>query len=192
MDSRHTGLVNSFGSEVKDRILTGGLYHLNVPNPNLIEQVSGNVEDGPQLHFSLLDGGYIDNTGISLCLHYMLNKYESGKTLPTLVSLFQGISFESNMKELRNLYENDGGMLEFTEKQIFKGKFTHEEEFTKRCNEAEKNQPYCYLHLTATTVKNAFQGVPKDRTVKMVVIIPLAFGKCQYCLKTRERNCQCV
>ena len=82
------------------------------------------------------------------------------------------------MKELRNLYEHDGGMLEFVEKQIFKGKFQHEEEFTKRCNNArKKNQPYCYLHLTATTVKNAFQGVPEDRTVKMVVIIPLAFEK---------------
>ena len=182
------GLVNAFGNEMKDRIFKprkGERYHLNMPNPNLVENAREQVPNSQQqtassssssrgLNFNLLDGGYIDNTGVSLSLHYMLKKYKSNK-MPKLISLLHSSTFEGNMDEIKKFFDHDGGFMEFDECQIFKGKF-NQKGFEKTCDKArDHKEPYCYYEVKATTIKHENHGIPAGRKVKILFIIPLAF-----------------
>ena len=110
---------------MKDRIFKpkkGDRYHLHMPNPNLVEQVAqdlpSNKGQSRRLNLNLLDGGYTDNTGISMSLYYLFRKYKTDK-MPTIVSLLHSSSFDGNIDEIRNFFEHDGGFMEFSEKQIF-------------------------------------------------------------------------
>ena len=128
------GVVNAAGNEMKDRIFKptkGDRYHLHMPNPNLVEQVAqdlprSNKGQSRRLYLNLLDGGYTDNTGISMSLYYLFQKYENDK-MPTIVSLLHSSSFEGNIDEIRNFFEHDGGFMEFSEKQIFQWEIRHKE-----------------------------------------------------------------
>merc|ERR1711968_312312 len=65
--------------------------------------------------------------------------------------------------------------MEFSEKQIFQGKFDTKK-YKETCDKARNHrEPYCRLRIKATTKENALFGIPGGRKVSLLVIIPLAF-----------------
>jgi hypothetical protein len=167
------GIVNTAGNELKDRVFRPQVYenyHFNIPNPNLVEQSSSKT-----LNFNLLDGGYIDNTGIALSVYYMQREYKTAKEMPKLVALLHSSTLEGNIEELKKLFEFEGGLLDIVEGQIFQGKFDSAK-LRKTCEEAMDHQEsYCYSELKVTTQYNPIHGVAGGTQITIVAIIPLSF-----------------
>lgn len=167
------GIVNTAGNELKDRVFRPRLeenYHFNIPNPNLVEQSSSKT-----LNFNLLDGGYIDNTGIALSVYYMQREYKTAAEMPKLVALLHSSTLEGNIAELQKLFEFEGGFLDIVEGQIFQGKFDSAK-LRKTCEEAMDHQEsYCYSEFKAMTQDNPIHGVVGGVQITLVAIIPLSF-----------------
>jgi hypothetical protein len=167
------GAVNSFGEALKKHVFpetTSKKYNFNVPNPNLAEHASSIHLKGVQVN--LLDGGYVDNSGVVTCVYFMQKKYGS-KKMPKIISLGHSGSFEKSMRDIEKLFKSEHST--FTDSQIFLGPFSPKirKEFKKQCSDEKKS--YCSFEVTAKTKENRNFGIEGGDTITMVLIFPLSF-----------------